>query len=137
MAQTARQAAVIPVADGRVCMVTSSSGRRWVLPKGMIDAGHTAGEAALTEAWEEAGLVGILNAEPVGSYLYDKYGRTHHVTVFVLQVTDMAADWPEKLVRRREWLEPDQAIDRIEEAGLRDLLDAVFHVPEWAESRQA
>ena len=43
MAQPLRQAAAIPVADGRVCLVTSSSGRRWVVPKGMIDAGHTAG----------------------------------------------------------------------------------------------
>ena len=136
MAQAAKQAAVIPVADGRVCMVTSSSGRRWVLPKGMIGNGHTAGEAALAEAWEEAGLVGTLNAEPVGSYLYDKYGRSHHVTVFVLQVTEIAADWPEQTVRRREWLDPDQAMDRIEEPGLRDIVEAVFHVPEWAESER-
>ena len=128
MAQTARQAAVIPVADGRVCMVTSSSGRRWVLPKGMIDAGHTAGEAALTEAWEEAGLVGILNAEPVGSYLYEKYGRTHHVIVFALTVTDVADEWPEQELRQREWLDPEEAVDRIEEPGLREIVASVARV---------
>ena len=55
-----RQAATIPVRDGRVCLVTSSNGRRWVLPKGQIDPGHTPAEAALVEAWEEAGLVGAL-----------------------------------------------------------------------------
>ena len=125
MAQTARQAAVIPVADGRVCMVTSSSGRRWVLPKGMIDAGHTAGEAALTEAWEEAGLVGILNAEPVGSYLYDKYGGLCHVTVFLMQVTDEADDWPERLTRQRDWIPIDEALERIREPGLREILETI------------
>src|SRR6476620_2968172 len=67
-----RQAAVGPVRDGRVCLVTSSSGRRWVVPKGQIDPGHTPGEAALIEAWEEAGLVGALDPEPIGTYAYEK-----------------------------------------------------------------
>jgi len=71
MAQVLRQAAVVPLADGQVGLVTSSSGRRWVVPKGMIDPGHSPGEAALIEAWEEAGLVGVLDPEPAGSYLYE------------------------------------------------------------------
>ena len=129
MAQILRQAAVIPVSDGRVGLVTSSSGRRWVVPKGMIDPGRTAGEAALNEAWEEAGLVGILNPEPVGSYLYEKYGRTHHVLVFLLQVTEEAMDWPEREVRKREWVEPGEAIDRIDEPGLKEIIAAVCPVP--------
>ena len=106
-------------------MVTSSSGRRWVIPKGMIDPGQTAGEAALNEAWEEAGLVGVLASEPAGSYLYDKYGRTHHVTVFVMHVKEMANDWPERDVRKREWVDPGEAVERIEERGLRDIVEAV------------
>ena len=106
MNQAYRQAAVLPISDGRVCMVTSSSGRRWVVPKGMIDAGHTAGEAALIEAWEEAGLVGTLQTDPIGSYLYEKYGRTYHVIVFLMRVTEMASDWPERGIRKREWLDP-------------------------------
>jgi 8-oxo-dGTP pyrophosphatase MutT (NUDIX family) len=106
-------------------MVTSSSGRRWVVPKGMIDAGHTAGEAALIEAWEEAGLVGVLGREPVGSYLYEKYGRPHHVLVYILHVTEEAVDWPERDVRKREWVDPAEAVDRIEEPGLKEIIAAV------------
>ena len=75
MPETNRQAAVIPIRDGRLCLVTSSSGKRWVVPKGQIDNGFTAGEAALLEAWEEAGLLGVLTPEPVGSYHYEKDGR--------------------------------------------------------------
>src|SRR5262245_17445465 len=63
-----RQAAAIPIRAGQVCMVLSSNGRRWVVPKGCIEPGQTAGETALREAWEEAGLVGALRPEPVGSY---------------------------------------------------------------------
>jgi 8-oxo-dGTP pyrophosphatase MutT (NUDIX family) len=125
MAQVLRQAAVIPVSDGQVCMVTSSSGRRWVVPKGMIEPGQTAGEAALNEAWEEAGLVGLVASEPSGSYLYEKYGRTHHVIVFLMHVKEMASDWPERDVRRREWVDPVEAIERTEENGLRDIIESV------------
>lgn len=125
MPQVLRQAAVIPLVDGQVGLVTSSSGRRWVVPKGMIDSGHSAGEAALVEAWEEAGLVGVLDPEPVGSYLYDKYGRTHHVLVYTLRVTEEAIDWPERDVRRREWVDPAEAVERVDEPGLKEIIASV------------
>jgi 8-oxo-dGTP pyrophosphatase MutT (NUDIX family) len=123
-----RQAAAIPVRDDRVCLVTSSSGRRWVIPKGQIDSGHTAGEAALVEAWEEAGLVGALDAEPLGSYAYEKLGRELHVLVFRMTVTEVRDEWPEKQFRTRTWVTLDEALDRIEEAGLRDLIRLAFRL---------
>src|SRR5262245_42443065 len=89
------QAAAIPLLDGKVCLVLSSNGRRWVLPKGWIDEGQSAGETALQEAWEEAGLLGRLSRKPVGAYRYDKAGRPCHVIVFQLDVTEVAAVWPE------------------------------------------
>jgi 8-oxo-dGTP pyrophosphatase MutT (NUDIX family) len=128
MANWARQAAVIPVRDGRVCMVTSSSGRRWVVPKGQIDPGHTAGEAALVEAWEEAGLVGALAGEPVGTYAYEKYGRELLVLVFRMLVTEARDDWPERSIRAREWVTLDEALERIDEPGLRDLMRIAFRL---------
>jgi len=128
MAQVLRQAAVVPLADGQVGLVTSSSGRRWVVPKGMIDPGHSPGEAALIEAWEEAGLVGVLDPEPAGSYLYEKYGRTHHVLVYVLRVTEEAIDWPERDVRKRQWMDPAEAVERVEEPGLKEIIAAVCQV---------
>src|SRR4051794_39142176 len=89
-----RQAGGIPVNDGQVCVVSSRGGKRWVVPKGCLEPGKTAGEIALQEAWEEAGLVGVLEPEPVGSYFYEKAGFTCYVTVFLLRVTRTAEDWP-------------------------------------------
>ena len=125
MLNAIRQSAAIPVRDGEVCLVTSSSGKRWVVPKGLIDPGKTAGEAALQEAWEEAGLTGVLRPEPIGSYVYVKWGTVCYVTVFLMQVTEALPDWPERDRRQRAWLSPAEAMDRVEEAGLRDLLRAV------------
>ncbi len=105
-------------------MVTSRSGRRWVLPKGQIDPGHTPGETALIESWEEAGLVGNLSTEPVGAYCYEKFGREYHVLVYRMAVTDVREQWPERGVRQREWLELDEAIERVDEPALRGILRA-------------
>ena len=128
MALSVPQAAVIAVHNGRVCLVTSSSGRRWVIPKGVIDPGQTPGQAALTEAWEEAGLVGTLDPEPVGSYVYEKLGREHYVLVYRMAVTEVRNQWPERSLRERAWLTPDEAIDRVEEPGLRDILRRIFQL---------
>ena len=119
---TLQQAAAIPLWRGKVCLVTSRSGKRWVIPKGCLETGKTAGEIALQEAWEEAGLVGVLQPDPVGSYLYDKNGITCHVLVYLLQVTEVSDDFPEQSLREREWVSPAEAFTRIEERGLRDIV---------------
>lgn len=122
------QAGVIPVHDARLCMVTSRSARRWVFPKGQIDPGHTPGEAALVEAWEEAGLVGTLDGEPVGNYVYEKAATAHHVLMFRMRVIEVRDAWPERGFRERAWVTVDEAIDRVEEPGLREILRRVFGV---------
>jgi 8-oxo-dGTP pyrophosphatase MutT (NUDIX family) len=117
-----RQAAAIPVRDGTVCLVASRSGKRWVIPKGTIDPGNTSGETALQEAWEEAGLVGTIDREPVGSYFYHKSGNRYHVTVFLMQVTQAASEWPERAWRGRRWVRPDQAVAWVHPHALRGVL---------------
>lgn len=115
------QAATIAVSDGRVCLITARSSGRWVIPKGGIDPGRTPAEMATIEAWEEAGLVGELSDDPVGEFSYRKNGRTHRVTVYLLVVTHVARDWPERSARRRRWFEPDVAAELVSESGLRSL----------------
>jgi 8-oxo-dGTP pyrophosphatase MutT (NUDIX family) len=100
------QAAAIPVRAGRVCLVSSRSGKRWVIPKGCLEPGKTAGQIALQEAWEEAGLVGVLKPEPVGSYVYEKAGTRYHVTAFLLHVEAVVRDYPEGGWRTRRWYSP-------------------------------
>lgn len=117
-----RQAAAIPIKDGQLCLVTSRSGKRWVIPKGCLEPGKTTGEIALQEAWEEAGLTGILSREPVGSYLYEKYGTTHHVLVYTLRVTEAAGKWPEQGMRERVWVDVKEALERIDDVGLREVI---------------
>lgn len=116
-----QQSAAIPIRDGQICLISSRSGRRWVIPKGMLDPGKTAAEIALQEAWEEAGILGVLSSA-VGTYQYLKYGGTCLVTVFPMQVCETRDEWPEMNVRRRIWVSPDEALELVEEEGLREIL---------------
>ncbi len=117
-----RQAGAIPIRNGRLCLITSRNGKRWIVPKGLIEPGQSAAEAALQEVWEEAGLVGKLAPDPVGSFLYSKYGDIYHVTLFILHVTEIVSEWPEAGFRERCWVRPAEALRRVDEPGLADLL---------------
>lgn len=119
-----RQAAVIAVKNGRVCLITTSSGKRWLVPKGNRQAGCDLRETAAREAWEEAGLIGRVAGEPLGTYQFVKLGCLHEVVVFRMQVRAAKRDWPERNKRRRRWLRPAKASERIEHAELRAIVAA-------------
>src|SRR5262245_9343006 len=117
-----RQAAAIPFRDGLICLVRSSNGKRWIIPKGHIEPGQTAAATALREAWEEAGLVGALAGPAVGSYVYEKGGARHTVRVYRMTVTEAAKLWPERHRRPRRWFEPEAALALVDQPALRRLL---------------
>lgn len=125
-----RQAAALPLRNGRVCLITSRNGKRWVIPKGWIELGQTAGETALQEAWEEAGLVGALDREPIGSYIYEKDSKKYHVIVFVLRVTSVAQDWPERDFRQRSWVSPTGFFERVDETDLVEIVRLTLVEPQ-------
>lgn len=116
------QAAALPLLEGKICLVTSRNGSRWVIPKGCLEPGKTEIQIALQEAWEEAGLTGQPSKTSIGCYGYRKWGEELSVAVFRLDVEDVAEDWPERTMRQRIWLEPAKAIERLSEADLKDLV---------------
>ena len=116
------QAAALPLRAGRICLVTSRGGKSLVVPKGCLEHGRTAEQIALQEAWEEAGLIGLLHSGPIGSYSYEKSGTRFEVVMFLMNVTTVVNDWPESHWRSRHWLRPAEAVARIRVRGLRKLI---------------
>ena len=56
-----------------VLIVSSRGTGRWIIPKGWPIRGLTSAQAALQEAWEEAGVrKGRTTGEVIGSYTYKK-----------------------------------------------------------------
>ncbi len=121
-----QQSGVIPyrIRNGiiEVLLITSSSGKRWVIPKGMIEPLMTSQDSAAKEAWEEAGIRGQVLPTSMGTYEYQKWGGTCQVEVFLLQVETVLEDWPEASIRKREWLSVKEAVKRLEEAELKKIL---------------
>jgi 8-oxo-dGTP pyrophosphatase MutT (NUDIX family) len=122
-----RQSAVIPYRKGpnglEVLLVTSRKGTRWVLPKGVVEPDLTPAVSAGKEAMEEAGVRGRIDDRPLGTYQYQKWGGTCTVQVFAMEVEEEVPAWPEAGMRRRAWLTVDDARRRIDEKGLRQIVD--------------
>lgn len=114
-----RQAAAIPIRNGKICLVTNTSGRRWILPKGHVPPGTSAPILAACEAWEEAGLLGQIADQASCRYQMQKSGHSYEVEVFLLLVTRCVSDWPERRNRRRCWVSIEQAAKQLEPEVLR------------------
>ena len=126
-----RQSAALPLfgagAAMRVVLVTSRETRRWVVPKGWIEPNEPPHRSAAREAFEEAGLHGEAEPDPLGLYAYPKrFGSgavvTTEVLVFRFRVSQLLEDWPERLERDRRLFTPDAAADLVAEPGLAALL---------------
>ena len=108
-----RQAAAIPFRrrGGRmeVALITSTDGKRWIVPKGGVERGESPRESALREALEEAGLHGSLRGEVVGRIRYRKSSGIYRVEFFLMKVTKELESWSEDGYRRRRWLPLSEA----------------------------
>jgi 8-oxo-dGTP pyrophosphatase MutT (NUDIX family) len=104
-----------------VVVVTSSSGVGWVLPKGLIDPGETAEEAALREVGEEA-AVACETIALLGEFAIEKHGGDIAQTTFflmrVLRIDDM------REARERRWVTLEVARAMLAAPGAKLVLDA-------------
>jgi 8-oxo-dGTP pyrophosphatase MutT (NUDIX family) len=111
-----------------VLLVTSRETRRWVIPKGWPMEGLADYNAARREAFEEAGVEGHMRREPVGQFFYEKRGKKEvlpvNVTVYALEVVKKLKTWPEVKERERSWFSPSDAVLRVAEPGLKNILRA-------------
>ncbi|HEY8574304.1 NUDIX hydrolase [Phenylobacterium sp.] len=109
-----------------VLLITSRETKRWVIPKGWPMADRDAVGTAAQEAWEEGGVRGRMEQRPLGLYGYDKWkndrAQPMAVTVFALEVTDIADAWPEMDERERLWTSPTEAAARVAEPELAAIL---------------
>jgi hypothetical protein len=72
--------------------------------------------------WEEAGLRGIVDREPLGHFMDQKWGCELRVQVLTLAVTEAMDVWPEMDQRQRHWATADDASKRLKRSELRAFL---------------
>ena len=114
-------------ADVQVLLVTSRDTGRWVIPKGWPIAGLTPQASAAREAWEEAGVEGVIADEPAGLYAYDKVMTPAFpihciVSVYPLHVAVLRRRYPEAAERQRKWFSLQKAARKVIEPELQQIL---------------
>ena len=109
-----KQSAVVPFISKngvtQVVLVSSSSNKNWVIPKGGIEDLMSPEDSAAKEAFEEAGVVGDVSNEVFAEYKYTKRGGVCHVKVYPLEVSKILAEWDEMNKRKRRVVKVGKAI---------------------------
>ena len=116
--------------DGQVCVIvptkkTANGKRALALPKGHIDPGETAIQAAQREVREETGLV----CEPVRElgevrYWYRRSAKSIHKSVVYFEFIQIGGDFSDHddEVESAEWMPVEQALKELTFDGEREML---------------
>lgn len=110
-----------------VLMITTRGTGRWIIPKGWPMPGRTPADAALIEAWEEAGVQGRVYDQCLGVFSYSKELHPTRdlpclALVYPVKVKALAAKYPEKDHRSRKWMRPKRAAEKVAEPELAHIL---------------
>jgi 8-oxo-dGTP pyrophosphatase MutT (NUDIX family) len=108
-------------------LVTSRETGRWIIPKGWPKKRTAPYASAAREALEEAGVVGEIGRDPIGSYSYKKRLKSGAVVacevhVFPLEVKNQQKKWLEKGEREFHWFSSTDAANAVQEPVLSDII---------------
>jgi len=121
-----KQSGVIPYrfqnGNIEVLLITTRDRNNWVIPKGGICKGMSPPASAAKEAWEEAGIIGQIDVNEVGTYRYRKRGKIYRVHMYLLLVEMLSEEYPEAGQRQREWLDVSIAIKLVRQNSLKRIL---------------
>jgi 8-oxo-dGTP pyrophosphatase MutT (NUDIX family) len=110
----------------QICLITSRTRKRWIIPKGWPMHKQTPANAAATEAFEEAGVAGEAFDTCLGVFSYSTPGKVDNAPiltmVYPLHVTHVHSKWPEKHQRRRKWFSLEKAAKKLSEPALKQIV---------------
>lgn len=114
---TRYQSGVVPYrinkkGEVEILLISKADGG-WSMTKGGIAKNHTPITSAQKEAFEEAGIKGLVEAY-LGSMQYTKRGDRQSVQWYLMLVTKEKKTWDEDYLRDRKWMKPEKAIRKID-----------------------
>jgi 8-oxo-dGTP pyrophosphatase MutT (NUDIX family) len=110
-----------------VLLVTGRRSGRWMIPKGWPVDGKSMADSAAQEAFEEAGIKGKVDPQPIGTFRHVKqhllFGRLEvDIQVHTMAVKRELGDWPERGERTRKWFRVEEAAQRVDSEELKVLI---------------
>jgi 8-oxo-dGTP pyrophosphatase MutT (NUDIX family) len=103
-------------------LLVNTSAGKWTFPKGRLEPGLSASEAAAREAWEEAGAIGRIELSHFDCYLDTKrilggYPSSEiRIAAYLMEVGSVSA--PEEADRNPTWFSAEEAKKRLAERRL-------------------
>ena len=120
-------------AQMEVMLVTSRETRRWIIPKGWPHKGRAPHRSAAREAYEEAGVVGRVRRQSLGSFSYEKHLTTGIVVckvhVFALEVRRQSRTWPQGTNANSSGYLPGQAAKAVKKPALAKIIRRLARTP--------
>lgn len=134
--------------DGRIMFCSSAKKKEWILPKGGWELDEEMEVSAVREAYEEAGVLGVLGPKlsdltyetrkeklrrmgssslSTGTKVPKSPPGKHalvRVSFFPLYISDVLEDWPES-GRTRKVLSIEEALETIQRQELKDVITEV------------
>lgn len=114
--------------DGMEVLLVRSSRGRWILPKGWPIDGLNGAQTAMREAWEEGGVSGGKPAKRALGF-FDTVKRLDNGSempcethVYPIRVLETQPEFPEAENRSPTWVSVAEAVDMVEEDGLKAIL---------------
>jgi 8-oxo-dGTP pyrophosphatase MutT (NUDIX family) len=110
-----------------ILLISKTRSKKWGIPKGKLAPHLSFPENAAKEAYEEAGVIGDISPTSIGMFRGRKRSaaspedRIVEVWVYLLEVTQMLADWPEKQTRKTRWVSCEVAARQLREPVLAHL----------------
>ncbi len=117
----------LPSGELEILLITTRRSRRWIIPKGAPIKGLKPAKSAAQEAFEEAGVRGVVAEKSFGSFRFRKTlegapSILCEVRVFPLAVKTQLRQWPEEQQRVVAWFSPQEACASLNDEGLRTLV---------------
>lgn len=107
------QIGVVPILfDKKNCLIVLITARgkdRWLPPKGNVHSKYPNRAMALTEAYEEAGIVGTIKHKHYVDVPFLKAGENITLRLYPMTVRRVLKSWPEKASRQRIIVTPEKA----------------------------
>ncbi|KAL5203825.1 hypothetical protein ABZP36_008696 [Zizania latifolia] len=115
----------------QVLMISTPKRGDLIFPKGGWEDDESIGEAACREAFEEAGVKGIISGTPLGEWIFKSKSKQNSCGLegackgfmFALQVTELVESWPEQSTHGRRWVPVEEAYGLCRYDWMRESLD--------------
>jgi len=96
--------------------------KRWIFPKGQVEPEMEDREAAINEAFEEAGVIGTIRGKAIRVQVRRKDSLITY-KLYPFRISKLCRKWPERKVRKRSFAKAEKAANMLEKHPYAEVLE--------------